>query len=354
MATKKLKPVTRQELTINGLGSSRREVQGQQRLPMDLGKQENDFDRMGRPLPTWPGLATDRRQKVTETQKNTYGTTMNAAIKNHGELIDTALRQGPRGQHFYAGGGRSADVDSHVGRDAMIQMAKFHDVPVHVAAAVRGVLSPRSNVHDELTNLHTVMNHMKANPGHQGAIPGIGGLAGTRNSANAAAIMNAHQQGIHPLDAEIEVGKSGKSRKVLDSPKVASYIQGYTHPDDARATIDTHAVGGMSPHLPKSAPKIGNGKFDKKGKEYQSPVNKSDPRWVPNQEDALGDAGSYQFYAHAATKAAEQRGLTASEGQALAWFPQREKGNQQPGTGNAKKRGAGGPKQLPLFNDRRA
>jgi hypothetical protein len=204
------------------------------------------------------------------------------------------------------------------------------------------VLSPRSNVHDELTNLDAAVNHMKANPDHDGPIPGIGGLAGKANSTNAAALLRAHSQGIHPLDAERPAGKSGKMRRVLDPkgmPKVLSYIQGYTHPDIARPTIDTHAVGGMAPNLPKSAPKEGNGKFDAKGKEYQIPVKKSDPRWVPNQEDALGAAGAYEFYGQAASQAAAQRGLTDAEGQTLGWFPQRETGNQQPGTGNGAAKG---------------
>jgi len=344
-------PLNGPALAQGGISSSRAQVHGQDRLPMDLGKQENDFDRMATPLRTWTDIPVERRKVVEAEQKATYGVTMASAIHNHGALIDQALREGPEGQRFYAG--RAQDTTGQTGRDALVQRSREHDTPFHVLAAVRGVLSPRSNVHDELTNLDTAVRHMKANPDHEGPIPGIGGLAGTRNSTNAAAILKAHHQGIHPLDAERPAGASGKMRKVIDSPKVASYIQGYTHPDTARPTIDTHAVAGMAPHLPKSAPRQETGKSDRNGKPFLQPVSRGHADWVPNQEDALNPSGSYEFYAHAAEQAAHRRGLTGPEAQSIAWHVERVRGgNVQPGTGNAKSR-VKGPVQGQLFNDRR-
>lgn len=292
-----------------------------------------------RPLRKWEDMTPEDRQGVEEHLRSNYGITMRNAIHNHGTLIDRSVMSGapPQHQQFYTGG-------TPVGRDEISQASSEHDLPPHVVAGMRAALSPRSNVHDEMLNLHHIVRHMQANPGHTGPVPGVTGLNASRNSANAVAIYQAHQQGIHPMDAP---HPTAKGRPVLDpskAPKIVSYAQGYTHPDEARTAVDTHAVGGMAPHLPKSAPKTPTGKFDSRGQEFKTPVPQSHPDWMPNQEDALNRSGAYEFFDYAQRMAAQKRGLTPTEGQSMAWHVERGTHNIQPGTGNAARR-SGAPRQ---------
>lgn len=303
------------------------------------------------PLTKWEDMHPDRRAAVESHLSEHYGVTMRNAIHNHGVLIDrSVMESGGQGQHFYRGGGD--DVADHIGKQQIHHAALHHDLPVHVVAAMRATLSPRSNVHDEVMNLHHVINHVKSNPNHTGAVPGAIGMNGPRNSAKAVAVLRAHQQGIHPLDATDPRNPKKKLIDPASNPKVLSYMQGYTHPDHpaTRTAVDTHAVGGMAPHLPKTAPRQPTGKLDKKGKPFTTPVGKGHPSWTPNQEDALGPAGAYEFFDYAQRQAAHKRGLTSTEGQSMAWHVERARGGgQQPGTGNARARGGKGqPKQLGL------
>lgn len=295
-----------------------------------------------RPLRQWEDLSPEERHDTEHHLKTTYGITMRNAIHNHGVLIDKSVMSGRSEAHqgFYAGGGG-------VGRDEITEAARAHGLPPHVVAGMRASLSPRSNVHDEMLNLHHVVNYARQNPGHTGPVPGTIGLNGARNSANAVAILRAHEQGIHPMDAP---HPTNPKRTVLDpreAPKIVSYAQGYTHPDEARTAVDTHAVGGMAPHLPKSAPKVGTGKYDRRGQEFKTPVPQSHPDWTPNQEDALNRSGTYEFFDHAQRMAALKRGLAPTEGQSMAWHVERGSTNIQPGTGNAAVR-SGVPRQQKL------
>lgn len=297
-----------------------------------------------RPLSRWEDLPAEHRQRVEHNLATTYGITMRNAIHNHGVLIDKAVsaaaESGAKGQRFYRGEGD--DPHDDVGRILVARAAKQHNIPYHVAVAARGVLSPRSNVHDEIYNLHLVAAHLREHPDHMGPVPGAVGMNAGRRSAKAVAVLQAHRQGVHPLDAKDPSDPKGK-RLLIDpktNPKVVSYIQSYTHPDHplTRTAVDTHAVGGIAPHLPKTAPKVETRKYDSRGRPFKQPVGKGHPDWVPNQEDALEGVGHYEFFDHAQRVAAQKRGLAPTEAQSLAWHVERSRHGQQPGTGNAASR----------------
>lgn len=287
-----------------------------------------------RPLRKWEDMHPDQQAQVESRMRDEYGITLSNAIHNHGVLIDkSAIQGGARGRHFYRGG--SDAPEDAVGKVQIEGVAERHGLPTHVVAAMRAALSPRSNVHDEISNMETIINHVQGG-GSATNPPKITGLAGGRNAKKATLILEQHYQGVHPLDVTDEKGKSVWNPRTTQ--KVTSYMQSYTHPDDpgTRTAVDTHAVGGMAPHLPKTAPLTPTGKTDEKGKPFLTPVPKSDPRWVPNQEDSLGQVGSYEFFDYAQRKAAEKRGLSPTEGQSLAWHAERGSRAQQPGTGKGK------------------
>jgi hypothetical protein len=303
------------------------------------GSPELDASSRSQPLKRWEDMHPEEQRKVADHLQANYGITMRNAIHNHGVLIDKGfLAAGDHaeafGQRFYRGG----DDNQLAHREITAMVAKKHDLPVHVVAAMRASVSPRNNVDKELEHVEAAIAHVKGNPGstynpklpskaidHPDFIRGIGGLAGQRGAQKAAEILRQHGQGIHPLDAtdprtDKKTRNKGVPDRLLDergNPKVNRYLQSYTHPDEADTAIDTHAVGGMAPHLPKQAPKVMNAKG------FEQPVPESHPDWHANQEDSLNRAGAYQFFDYAARTAAKKRGLTSSEAQSIAWHQER-------------------------------
>ncbi len=282
-------------------------------------------------LRKWEDMTPEHRASVSADLQNTYGITMRNAIHNHGALIDRAVTTtGERGRNFYRGG---ADWDSasSVGRDSVSKLAKKHGLTFSKAAYLRAALSPRSNVHDETQNAEKLAAWH--NEGAQGTPPKVSGLSGASNTRRALSVLR-HEGA--PEKASRESGESEFGTPSTE--KISSYAQSYTHPDhpDTRTAVDTHAVGGMAPHLPKSAPMRPTGKVDAKGRPYLTAVSKGHPDWVPNQEDALNKRGTYEFFDYAQRKAAQKRGLSATEGQSLAWHAERASKPQQPGSGRGK------------------
>lgn len=286
----------------------------------------------------WEDLHPERQQEITQHLESKFGITMRNAIHNHGVLIDKGFMAAGHheeafGQRFYSGG--DSETTSH--REMTANLAKEHGLPFHVVAAMRAVTSPRNNVDKELEHVTAAINHVKNKPDatfnpmlpskakdHPDYIEGAGGIAGQRGVQKAAEILRQHRQGIHPLDAtdtrpgkEKRKGVPTRLFEPSENEKVTRYAWGYLDPHGADAAIDTHAVGGMAPHLPKQAPKVTNSKG------FAQPVAESHPAWVPNQEDALNRHGAYQFFEYAARTAAKKRGLTTSEAQSVAWHQER-------------------------------
>lgn len=281
-------------------------------------------------LRRWEDMTPEHRSQVEEHLGSTYGITMRNAIHNHGILIDRSVNStGERGRNFYRGG--SDDPESRAGRAGVEEVASRQGMSFPKAAYMRAALSPRSNVHDEVTNAHTLGDWF--NDRRHEAQPDITGLAAAQNRKKATSVL--HHEG-DPFEARDESGK--REFGTPTTAKISSYAQSYTHPDHpgTRTAVDTHAVGGMAPHLPKQAPTKETGKFDSRGRPFRKPVSQSHPEWVPNQEDVLNRAGTYEFFDYAQRKAAEKRGLSATEGQSLAWHAERGARKQQPGTGRGR------------------
>jgi hypothetical protein len=288
-------------------------------------------------LRRWEDLTPEHRSGVEEHLSSTYGITMRNAVHNHGILIDRAVSrpngQAEAGRNFYRGG--SDEPESRAGRAGVEEISQRHGVSFPKAAYLRAALSPRSNVHDEVTNAHTLTGWFNDRRGKrkQGTPPPISGLAATQNTNKAVRVLG------HEGDPSETRGEDGKQQfGTPTTAKISSYAQSYTHPDhpDTRTAVDTHAVGGMAPHLPKQAPTKETGKFDSRGRPFKKPVSQSHPEWRPNQEDVLNRSGTYEFFDYAQRKAAEKRGLSATEGQSLAWHAERSSRTEQPGTGKGR------------------
>lgn len=282
-------------------------------------------------LRRWEDMKPKDRATVENHLRSTYGITMRNAIHNHGALIDRAINTtGEEGRNFYRGG--SDDLRSQAGRAGTEEVAKRGGLSFSTAAYMRAALSPRSNVHDEVTNAHKLTDWFNDRRG-QGKPPKIPGLAGKRNTEKALTVLRNQ-------DAPHAANEKGKAQfGTPTTEKISSYAQAYTHPDHpwTRTAIDTHAIGGMAPHLPKTAPLRPTGKYSKDGIPLHKPVPKSHPDWVPNQEDTLSRRGAYEFFDYAQRQAANKRGLSGTEGQSLAWHAERSSRSEQPGSGKGKK-----------------
>ena len=291
-------------------------------------------------LQRWEDMGPDKQAKVSDHLKGTYGITMRNAVHNHGALIDRQITEsGESGRNFYRGG--DTDHDSP-GQDRLRRLAKETGVPTHHLAYMRAALSPRSNVHDEVTNLRTVLNHDPSST----EPPTIVGFSAARNAQKAWNVRRHTLAGGDPHETTDAKGR--REFGTTSSMKITRYATGYTHPDhpDTLTAVDTHAVGGMAPHLPKQAPRQPNpnGGKDARGRPYTLPVGKGDPRWVPNQESAIDHRGAYEFFDYAQRQAAEKRGLSATEGQSLAWHAERGSRKKQPGAGQGR---VGGGSKIP-------
>ena len=291
-------------------------------------------------LQRWEDMDPAKQAKVSATLKGTYGITMRNAIHNHGALIDRQITDsGESGRNFYRGG----DIDHDgPGQDRLRKLSAETGVPTHHLAYMRAALSPRSNVHDEVTNLRTILNHDPSSP----EPPTIMGFSAARNARKAWDVRQHTLAGGEPHEAKDAKGKPHFG--TTTTMKITRYATGYTHPDhpDTLTAVDTHAVGGMAPHLPKQAPTqpAASGGRDARGRPYMQPVGKGDPRWVPNQEDVIDNRGAYEFFDYAQRQAAEKRGLSATEGQSLAWHAERGARKQQPGAGRGR---TGGGSKVP-------